>query len=49
MESYHNGNQKIFKNKRILIFLRSFDIGGAERQAALLANFLAEKAAKFSV
>jgi len=49
MESYHDSNQKIFKNKRILIFLRSFDIGGAERQAALLANFLAEKGAKVSV
>lgn len=28
------------KNKRILIFLRSFEIGGAERQAVMLANYL---------
>ncbi|MBM3256646.1 MAG: glycosyltransferase family 4 protein [Candidatus Moranbacteria bacterium] len=28
------------ENKRILIFLRSFEIGGAERQAVLLANYL---------
>lgn len=37
------------KDKRILIFLRSFDIGGAERQAALLANFLAKNGAIVSV
>jgi len=30
----------ILKNKRILIFLRSFEIGGAERQAVMLANYL---------
>jgi|GEM_PF-375733 len=31
---------KSLAKKRILIFLRSFEIGGAERQAAMLANYL---------
>jgi len=31
------------ENRRILIFLRSFDVGGAEKQAAMLANYLYEK------
>lgn len=32
--------KKNLKNKRILILLRSFEIGGAERQAVMLANYL---------
>lgn len=42
--------KKSLKKKRILIFLRSFEIGGAERQAMMLANYLKrEEKAKVAV
>ena len=42
-------SEKNFEKKRILIFLRCFGMGGAERQAALLANFLVNEGAIVAV
>jgi glycosyltransferase involved in cell wall biosynthesis len=44
-----SSSDNLIKGKRILVLLRTFGLGGAERQAALLANHLVERGAVVAV